>query len=248
MESDSDSFTCGMAAIALGRIASHTDGHLATRMLLANLKKERNTVREFQILGLAISKDKDAYEIALDALTGKNRQGTTKGAGAIALGILGDPRGNEPLRRVLEEESNPIIRGYAAIALGMLGDDKSQGPILAMFKTTKSPDAMSYGALGLALLGKKAGGDVLIRRLTETADGQVAAYTVYSLGLMKDRSKIDNLVDTALNHGNFMVQSAAIAAIGYVSSAEDYPKRHLMARGFNYMLNLPMLESYFYKL
>jgi HEAT repeat protein len=255
METDSDTFTCGMAALALGRIAASSEGHLAKARLEANLKKERNVVREYQLLALAIAnakkeaKDKDsAYEHGLEALTGKNRQPTTKCAGAIALGILGDARANEPLRRVLEEDASPVIRGYAAMALGLLGDDKSHGPILALLKSTKSPDAMSFGALGLALLGKKAGGDVLVKRLTETTDGDVAAYTVYSLGLMKDRSKLDNLVDIALNHSNFFVQSAAVAAIGYVSSAEDYPRRHLMARGFNYMLNLPMLESYFYKL
>jgi HEAT repeat protein len=248
MEGDSDTFTAGMAAIALGRIASQADAPLATRMIAANLKKERNVVREYQILALAIAKAPEAFDVAIEGMTGKNRQPTTQSAAAIALGILGDAKGNEPLRRVLEEDKNPVMRGYAAMALGILGDDKSQGPILAMLKTTKSPEAMSYGALGLGLLGKKSGGDVLVKRLTETTEGDVAAYTVYSLGLMKDRSKLDALVEIAVNHGNFFVQSAAIAAIGYVSSAEDYPRRHVMARGFNYMMNLNLLESYFYKL
>ena len=48
---------------------------------------------------------------------------------------------------------------------------------------------------------------------------------------------LDALVEIATKHDNFFVQSAAVAAIGYVSSAEDYPRRHLMARGFDYMLN-----------
>lgn len=248
MENDTDVFVSGMCAISLGRIAAQTESALAVKMLSANLKKERNVVREYQILALAIAKAPEAYEVALDAVVAKNRMATTQCAGMIAMGILGDARGNEVLRNVVEGSPYGYLRGYAAMALGMLGDEKSHGPILAMLKTTKAPEAMSFGALGLALLGTKSGGDILVKRLTETADGDVAAYTVYSLGLMKDRSKLDDLVNIAVNHGNFFVQSAAVAAIGYVSSAEDYPRRHLMARGFNYMLNLNLLESYFYKL
>ena len=141
-----------------------------------------------------------------------------------------------------------MIRGFAAIGMGLLGDEKSLQPIMSLLKTTKSPDAMSFGALGLALLGKKQGGDLLVKRLTETTNGDVAAFNVYGLGIMKDRTKLDQLIDISVNHGNFFVQSAAIAAIGYVSSAEDYPRRHTMARGFNYLLNLQLPENYFYKL
>src|SRR5262245_11322602 len=248
VQNDTDTFTAGMAAVSLGRIALQTENPLAVKMISADLKKERNVVREYEILALAIAKAPDAFDVCVEAVEGKGRQPTTRGAGMIGLGILGNPKGNDVLRTVLEGEEHPMLRGFAALALGILGDDKSEKPILAMLKTTKSPETMADGALGLALLGRKTGGDVLRKQLTATADGNVAAYTVYSLGLMKDRSKLDALVDVAQHHDNFFVQSAAVAAIGYVSSAEDYPRRHLMSRGFNYMLNLNLLESYFYKL
>jgi HEAT repeat protein len=245
---DNDTFVSGMSAISLGRIANQTQNPLAAKVLLTDLKKERNVVREYELLGLAIAKVPEAFDLCSEALTGKNKQPTTRGAAMIALGILGDARGNDLLRRVLEEEVHPTLRGFSAIALGMLGDERSHSPILTMLKTTKSPDAMADGALGLALLGKRSGGDVLVKHLTSTTDGNVAAYTVYSLGLMKDRAKLDSLVEIATKHDNFFVQSAAVAAIGYVSSAEDYPRRHVMARGFNYMLGLSLLENFFYKL
>jgi HEAT repeat protein len=248
LEHDNDVFTQSMAAISLGRIASQTGETHAIKVLERDLKKERNTVREYEILALAIAKAPNAFEIAKGAVDGKNVQPTTQGAGLIALGILGDERGNAICKAVLEDHQNPMIRGYAAMAMGILGDDRSQAPILSMLKTTKSPDAMSSGALGLALLGRKQGSEILVKRLTETTNGDVAAFNVYSLGLMKDRTKIDALLEIATGHGNFFVQSAAVAAIGYVASAEDYPRRHLMARGFNYMLNLQLLENYFYKL
>lgn len=248
MENDTDNFVCSMAAISLGRIAGQTEEALGIRRIEADLKKERNTVREYQILALAIAKAPSAFEAAREAVEGKNKQATTRAAGMIALGVLGDERGNAVLRKVLEDDGHPVLRGYAAQGLGMLGHDKSPGPILSMLKTTKSPEGISFAALGLALLGTKQGSDVLIKRLTETGNGDVAAFCVYSLGLMKDRSKLDQLVEIAQKHESFFVQSAAVAAIGYVSSAEDYPRRHLMARGFNYMMNLQLLENFFYKL
>ena len=248
LENDNDSFVSSMCAISLGRIASQVEETFAIRRLEADLKKERNTVREFEILALAIAKAPSAYDIALEAINGRNRQATTQGAGMIALGILNDQRAVPVLKKLVEENEHPILRGLAAMAAGMLGDDKVQSPIMTMLKSTKSPDAMSFGALGLALLGRKQGADLLVKRLTETSNGDVAAFNVYSLGLMKDRSKLDALVEIATKHDNFFVQSAAVAAIGYVSSAEDYPRRHLMARGFDYMLNLNLLENYFYKL
>ncbi len=248
LENDNDDFVSGMCAISLGRIAAQVDESFAIRALERDLKKERNKVREYEILALCIAKAPSAFEIARDAVEGKNKQPTTIGAGLIGLGILGDARGNDVCRKTLEESSHPMMRGFAAIGLGLLGDDRSLQPIMSLLKTTKSPDAMSFGALGLALLGKKQGGDLLVKRLTETTNGDVAAFNVYGLGIMKDRTKLDQLVDISINHNNFFVQSAAIAAIGYVSSAEDYPRRHTMARGFNYLLNLQLLENYFYKL
>ena len=248
LEFDNDAFASSMAAISLGRIAGQCEETFAIRRLEADLKKERNIVREYEILALAIAKAPSVLEIATDAVEGKNKQPTTQAAGLIALGIYGDPKGNPVCIKALENNPNPAIRGYAALAMGLLGDERSQTPILSMLKTTKSPDSMSFGALGLALLGQRQGSDMLIRRLTETTDGDVAAYNVYSLGLMKDRSKLDRLLDIAQNNGNFFVQSAATAAIGYVASAEDYPRRHVMGRGFNYMMNLNLLENFFYKL
>ncbi|MFO0933807.1 MAG: hypothetical protein U1E39_14045 [Planctomycetota bacterium] len=248
LENDNDQFVCGMAAISLGRIAAVTGDAVAIRRLELDLKKERNAVREYEILALAIAKAPNAFDIAKDAVEGKNKMATTEAAGMIALGILGDERGNEILRRQVEEGSHPLLRGYAAMALGMLGNERSQSPILSLVKTTKSPDGISFGALGLAFLGQRGSSDVLIKRMTETGNPDIAAFCVYSLGLMKDRTKLDQLVEIAEKHDSFFVQSAATAAIGYVSSAEDYPRRHLMARGFNYLLNLQLLENFFYKL
>jgi len=248
LQNDNDAFVQSMAAISLGRICGQTDEEFARRMLLADLKKERHTVREYEILALAIAHAPEAFDVAKEAVIGKNSQPTTKSAGLIALGILGDPKGAELAKNAVEEEGNPLVRGYGTMALGMIGDDKTIGTVTSFLKTTKSPDAMMSAALGLALFGRKSASEILVKHLTDTDNADIASYNVYALGLTKDRSKIDSLIDTAVTNSSFYVQSAAVAAIGYLASAEDYPRRHLMARGYDYMLNLTLMESYFYKL
>jgi HEAT repeat protein len=248
LQKDNDQFVCSMSAISLGRIAAQTDSPNAVRMLLADLKKERNVVREFEMLALAIAKAPEAYDILCAAASAKNRGPTTHSAALIGLGILGNVKANELVSRVMEDHDNPYVRGYAAIALGMLGNDKSQDAILSMLKTTKAPEAMAYGALGMALLGKRQGADLLTKKLTATTDGFIQSHMVYALGLMKDRKQLDDLVNVSLKDKNYFVQAATIAAIGYIASPEEYPRRHLMAKGFNYMLNLDTIGTYFYKL
>ena len=44
------------------------------------------------------------------------------------------------------------------------------------------------------------------------------------------------------------VQAASLAAIGYLSTGEFYPRRHQMAKGYNYRVGYDFIETYFYKL
>ncbi len=87
-----------------------------------------------------------------------------------------------------------------------------------------------------------------ILKSKQMRNGFVASHAVYALGLTKDRTALDTLVEKSLDRGDMYVQAATIAAVGYVSTSEFYPRRHLMATGYNYMLGLDYIETYFYKL
>lgn len=252
MIKDSDAFVNRMAAVSLGRIAAATQNADAIKHLEAVYKKDTVGQREFNLLALAIAKAPSAFDLASEALNGKNRPPTTRGAACIAFGLLGDPRADVMMRSVIDTDPHPYIRGYAALGLGMIGTPGSGKSIQQMLRTTRSPVSRAYAALGLALLGTNQGADdiVAILKTDEVRDGFVASHMVYALGLTKDRrpSTFDALLEKAQDDSDMYVQSATVAALGYLSTGEFYPKRHLMAKGFNYLMNLDLVSNYFYKL
>ena len=194
----------------------------------------------------------------------ESRNPSTRGAAAIALGLIGNPDRDAPvddatrsscddrLREMLKSDRHPVIRGYAALAAGICGKSSASKDILAMVRKTGSPTPRSYGALGLALLGTQEGANDIVGflRSNQMRNGFVASHMVYALGLTKDRrtETFDSLLEKAQDGADQYVQAATLAAIGYLSSGEFYPRRHLMARGYNYMLNLDYIDTYFYKL
>jgi HEAT repeat protein len=252
MNRDSDGFVKRMATISLGRIAAQTPSPDAIRNLETMYKKAQQGAREFNLLALAIAKAPQTYDLAVEALTGKNQPPSTRSAGCIAFGILGDVRANDMLKKTAENDPHPYIRGYGALALGMVGGPGAGPTIQQMVKTSRSPVSRAYGMLGLALLGTNQGTDdiVAVLKTDEVRDGFVASHMVYALGLTKDRrpSTFDALVAKAQDDSDMYVQAATIAAIGYLSTGEFYPQRHLMARGFNYLMTLDLIQNYFYKL
>jgi|GEM_PF-2263074 len=252
MVKDGDVFVNRMAAVSLGRIAAQTGNQDALKHLEAAYKKDQVGMREFALLALAIGRSPHAFELATEALTGKNRPPTTRGAACIAFGLLGDPKADAMLRDVIDNDAHPYIRGYAALGLGMVGTPGSLKHIQQMLRTTRSPVSRAYAALGLALLGTTQAADdiVSILKTDEVRDGFVASHMVYALGLTKDRrpATFDALLVKAQDDSDMYVQAATVAAIGYLSTGEFYPKRHLMAKGFNYLMNLDLVSNYFYKL
>jgi HEAT repeat protein len=252
LSKDSDAFVNRMAAISLGRIAAQTGSPEAIKHLEAAFKKDQVGMREYALLSLAIAKAPGAFAAAEESLNGKNKPPTTRGAACVAFGLLGDPRADALLKAVIETDPHPYIRGYAAIGAGMVGTPSMAAPVQQMLRTTRSPISRAYGALGLALLGTAKGADdiVAILKSDEVRDAFVASHMVYALGLTKDRraSTFDTLIAKAQDDSDMYVQAATVAAIGYLSTGEFYPRRHLMARGFNYLMNFEVLTTYFYKL
>ncbi|MGE0191946.1 MAG: HEAT repeat domain-containing protein [Planctomycetota bacterium] len=262
LRKDNDVFVRRMCAISLGRINAQNPQNLALRFLRGELQRDRIGMREYCILGMAIGGADDAYENAIRMSDERNP--STRGAACIALGLIGNKdravpaseeiqKGcDERLRQLVRTDAHPVIKGYAALACGLVGRGESGKEILKMVRDTSSPTPRSYGALGLALLGTQEGADDIrsFIRSEEMRNGFVASHMVYALGLTKDRrpETYARLVDVTEKGDDQYVQAATLAAIGYLSSGEFYPRRHLMARGYNFMLNLEYIDTYFYKL
>ena len=261
MKSDSDAFTRRMAAVSLGRINAQHPTPLIDRFLIDQVKKGQVGMREYALLALGIGGVESTHELALEML--KDRNPSARGAACIAMGLLANPDRehacsdaihkvcDDKLRWMVINDPNPFIRGYAAIGAGMAGANGAADPILKMVQTTKTPEARAYGALGLALLGTRKGSAEItgfIKSQEQMRNGFVAAHMVYALGLTKDRRQLDALLEQSLNDHDQYVQAAALAGVGYLCTAEFYPARHTMSRGYNYMLNMDFIDTYFFKL
>ncbi len=261
MKKDSDAFVRRMCAVSLGRIYSQHPTSLIERFLRDQIKRDRVGMREYALLSMGIAGIDGTHELAFEQL--KNRNPSARGAAAITLGLLANPDREKPvgiavrkacdakLRFVIQNDAHPFIRGYASIGAGMAGAAGAAEPILKMVKTTKTPEARAYGALGLALLGTKKGSDEIsgfIKSPSQMRNGFVASHMVYALGLTKDRRQLDELLKQSLNDHDQYVQAAALAGVGYLCTAEFYPARHKMSRGYNYMLNMDYIDTYFFKL
>ena len=262
MMRDNDSFVRRMSAISLGRIHAQNPQQLALRYLRQTLKKNRVGMREYALLALAIANGEGAQALALEKL--QDRNPSTRGAACIALGLIANKDRVNPiseearkvcddaLRGIMRKDRHPVIRGYAALATGLVGNASAADEILAMVRKTKAPTPRAYGALGMALLGTQKGADDIVGFLQsgEMRNGFVASHMVYAIGLTKDRrhKTFDALIEKAVDGNDQYVQAATIAALGYLSSGEFYPRRHLMARGYNYLLGLDYIDTYFYKL
>lgn len=261
MRKDSDVFVQRMAAVSMGRIYAQYPTDLIGRYLEDMIDKDRIGMREFALISMGIAGLPATADRAIEML--KNRNPSARGAACIAMGLVGNKDRENPLsdeiravideklRWTVENDPHPFIRGYAAIGAGIVGSPKSAECVLTMVRTTKTPEARAYGALGLALLGTKKGSEDIIgfiKSSDQMRNGFVASHMVYALGLTKDRRQLDDLVTQALDDHDQYVQAATLAGIGYLCTAEFYPRRHLMARGYNYMLNMDFINTYFYKL
>ncbi|MDJ0973593.1 MAG: hypothetical protein QNJ98_03970 [Planctomycetota bacterium] len=263
MRDDKDSFVRRISAISLGRIAEQTPhGALGLRFLRDQVDKDRLGMREFAMLALAIAQDGKGFEAAQALI--KERNPSTRGAACIAMGILGRKDRHNPaeagviakadaaLRDIINKDKHPFIRGYACLALGMVGNSDAAKLIQHTVRTTSTPETRAYGMLGLALLGtKKGANDVVgIIQTDQMKNGFVASHAVYALGLTKDRrpSTFDSLIEKCKDRSDMYVQAASLAAVGYLSSGEFYPRRHKMAKGYNYRVGYDFIETYFYKL
>ncbi|MDJ0520583.1 MAG: hypothetical protein QNJ90_00765 [Planctomycetota bacterium] len=261
LKKDSDAFTRRIAAVSLGRIHAQHPTPLIGRYLRDLIKKDRVGMREYALLAMGIGGVEGTKDHALEMI--KNRNPSARGAACITLGLLANPDRERPvddatrkacdekLRWMVINDPNPVIRGYASIGAGMGGAHGAAEPILAMVRTTKTPEARAYGALGLALLGTKKGSKEIsgfIQSPQQMRNGFVASHMVYALGLTKDRRQLDALLEQCLNDHDQYVQAAALAGVGYLCTAEFYPQRHTMAKGYNYMLNMDYIDTYFFKL
>jgi HEAT repeat protein len=75
-------------------------------------------------------------------------------AACLALAVLRDPRGTEPVLELFGKSKDPGVRSYAALALGWMGSKESVDPLAELFVAGPRQGGMfSNAATALRLLG-----------------------------------------------------------------------------------------------
>ncbi len=85
---------------------------------------------------LQISEEEFQNYFAYNQIAMRPREAIKRNA-ALALGSIGDPRAVVPLIKVLQEDSNSIVKGHTAWALGKIGGEKAK---FALEKVLKSEE------------------------------------------------------------------------------------------------------------
>jgi HEAT repeat protein len=247
VDRDRDRFVRSMALVSIGRIGRDTESTLARTVLEREYSRNRHAQREFALLALALSRAPEAHDAAVAELGRPGAAPTTRGAAAVALGLLADPRADEVLLRAMNEDAHPTIRGYAALALGMIGSETSGEPLRAFVATARSPESIGWGALGLSLLGRRQDTALLVRRLADGATDVIGWNLVHALRLNGDRSALPHLLALAKD-ARSDVAELAVLATGYVVSRDAFPQRIRMSRGYDYTLRHLTLDAYYFTL
>lgn len=108
---------------------------------------------------------------------------------ALALGLLGDPRGLPTLERYVEDPyaigEHSVVRAFAALALGMVGDPAGI-PALARLASDSDPVVRWHAAIALGDIGHPDALDALLI-LTEDAVSFVRAHAAIGLAQVGDR-------------------------------------------------------------
>lgn len=214
VQGDGDQRTRALAAIALGRMARRAPDQAkerARQALVARWDKEAPSVRAFLAMGLGLGKcDKEIAR--LQGWLAGSGDPLHRGAAAIALGLMDDPRVLSALTRASEDgpprlradvveaighvggpeaitvlharlQTGPsAARGAAAYALGLIGDLDSEARIKEAMES-HSPDVRMGGVLGYTAFGGPKARDHLIQHAERDALPNIRALALYGASL-----------------------------------------------------------------
>ncbi|MHC4939636.1 MAG: HEAT repeat domain-containing protein [Planctomycetota bacterium] len=155
-------------------------------------RKLDDLARSRAALGLAMSRDRTAIRLLARVLSSRSAGVHTRRSAAIGLGLLlraGDDkeRGADALRRALERDRDPLVKGYAAVAMGTAREPVG---IRNLRKALDDSDRVvrPYAALALGLAAPRAPQttkiqDLLLTELRRSKDPEKTAALSIAVGI-----------------------------------------------------------------
>jgi HEAT repeat protein len=203
-------------AMILGRIG---DESTLEKLMKAAVTDRDAAVRSFALLSLATvkkSREKSAAVwMFLRKRLAEEKENPVRCYAAIAIGLAGDRRGGELLRKSFTDGSSADLRAAAAVGLGILKDNESL-PLLG--KEIQEPrsggDVRRFSCIAIGLIGKMHAAEYLRAVLRESNQPYLRWSAAIGLARLGDRSCQSILVGN-LGENSRITREAAIRALGY---------------------------------
>jgi HEAT repeat protein len=263
----------GLANVALGRMVGADLAAGSTRvisfdeadeLLIQRAEKAPWYVRGFAALGLALAaREGDpadetvrrfrtrAQMVLLRMARAARAEVSVRGAGAVGLGLLGQP-GTTPAVRALVSQADlhAEVRGHAALALGQIGQPTPEvlEVLTAAVGEAGNDQIRGPAALGLSLLGAKGATPALLAQLGADADASTRrlASVTLALGRLGDLSAVDLLLASAgAKDGRELVRAMALVSLGRLLDPERRPSLLRLTRGVCYPARTDAFQELF---
>ncbi|MFA5793474.1 MAG: HEAT repeat domain-containing protein [Candidatus Brocadiia bacterium] len=201
LNSDGSRLVRGLAAVALAQ----SNVKNITEPISTAFQKSGEEEKGLMMIALALAGDVKSKTKFSEVIQGRKDRVLTKGAAAIALGILKDKDAVPLLAETLKKQNDPNLRPYVVLALGMIGDEKAVEPLAKEWAVAdsesgqKNLDALAYTNLAVALtmLGKR--DDLvlpqLVKHCSKDAPEKVRIYALHTLGIVGNRDSVKAFVD-----------------------------------------------------
>jgi HEAT repeat protein len=242
-ETDGDLLVRAYAAIALGRT-----GAPRAAIVLSNMVDHPNaSLRGFGAMGLALLGRRNDSEplrnrivdFLRPRLSRRGGSAETRGAIAVALGVLGDLPSRPWLLRLVERGGDPRLRGHAAMALALLRAGEARPLLREVLEESNDPWLLQEVALAVGLLGDQ---EAVTRLSTLVRRGPSEATQVnaaLALGRIGNTAALRAIVEMVSSEDlSAPARGMAAVSLGMVLDDRTLPALFVVAEDFDYMLPL----------
>ncbi len=261
-----DTSEANFAMISLGRVGASKGIDDKTRqktieVLRYQLQKARpkNIKQPFAALALGLigrqmvldgksPSDDDIRKPLRDKLDGEKNP-RSRGAYAIALGLVKDKLAVDPLLKIFSDAgANARLRGYSAIALGMIGDSAAKAGVAKVLadEDENDRDLRVQTAVAAGLMGDAGVIEPPVTLLKTEESQYVLGSVALALGQIGDERAIDPLLeiadDTAKKYPD-LTRALATVALGQIGDRRDVPVLSRVATDINYRAHVPALAE-----
>lgn len=248
-----DNQTKHFALISVGRIGAAGEVDAAVRgdcldLLRHHLDKGKNLTPTFAAMGIGVigqsmgrgTADDEKIRKPLREKFADTKESRSRGAYAVALGLVADANAVEMLREVVKDKgADPKLRGYAALGLGMINpaDRAVANEIKTVLVNEDNRELRVQTAIAAGLLADAGVIEEMVKILKDRTQSQyVLGSIALALGQVGAESAIEPLIEIAKDSKGYpdLTRALATVALGQIGDRAEVPVLSKVSTDINY--------------